>query len=145
MGMILPTWLDHIEKYFCYKKGQFQMFCLCVENQLLINNNIIVLITLFCYSRLLPKKFFKVPSELKSWEFRSPTYEVKGVAVKNSGAQSYSSGAPSYWAPVSQQSCYFSQNSENILLTDSFPLSLRHCPLLTKIKNAIINFYNHTT
>ena len=34
---------------------------------------------------------FKGALGAKSWEFRSPTYEVKGVAMKNSGAHSYSS------------------------------------------------------
>ena len=46
---------------------------------------------------------FKGALGTKSWEFRSPTHEVKGVAVNNSGAQSYSLDAPGYWAPVRQQ------------------------------------------
>ena len=31
---------------------------------------------------------------------------MKGVAVKNSGAQSYTLGAPGYRAPVRQQPCH---------------------------------------
>ena len=49
---------------------------------------------------------FKGALRAKSWELRSPTYEVKDVAMKNSGAQSYSLGVPGYRAPVRQQPCH---------------------------------------
>ena len=60
------------------------------------------------YTRLLPKEILKGPSELKVQNLGAQhNYEVKGVAVNNPGAQSYSSGVPAgYQAPVRQQRCY---------------------------------------
>ena len=57
---------------------------------------------------LLPKGILKGPSELKAENLHvgaQHNYEMKGVAMKNSGTQSYSLGAPGYQAPVRQQPC----------------------------------------